>query len=160
MYYKVVQSLQDIPGSDIVLLDKQADRVVFVCNQNYHTGSPVGSISTYRLCGMRLDGSNQRLLAVNAISAVASPDHQWILFGGKLNGQFCCDCKMNLYAMRPDGSNLMNLTSTPEFANVRRCGIGNIEWKESKDKVEIQFKAWSGRQDDFPMYSILFRATL
>ena len=157
MFYTVVRSLQDVPHDNIVMLDRQANWVIFTCNTNYHTGTRVGSVTTPRLCGMRLDGSDQRLLAVNAYNAIVSPDHHWVLFGGKINEQLCCDCKMNLYAMHVDGSNLMNLTDGPQFANMRRCSIGNLAWEEIDDKVWIHFKAWTGKSGDFPEYLLLFR---
>lgn len=57
-----------------------------------------------------LDGSNRKRLTHNEYydaEVSVSPDGKWILFGRQIDG------KMDLWRMRPDGSNQIQITHTP-----------------------------------------------
>ncbi len=90
---------------------------------NYPTGA--------ELYSCKLDGSDLKRLTHNEVydaEVSVSPDGRWILFGRQIAGQ------MDLWRMRPDGSEEFQITHTPD-------------WQEGgafylPDSQHIIFRAW------------------
>ncbi len=78
-----------------------------------------------------LDGSHVARLTNNKLydaEVTVSPDGQWILFGRQVDG------KMDLYRMRVDGSDLFQITHTPDWQE------GGAQWMP--DGKRILYRAW------------------
>jgi Tol biopolymer transport system component len=143
----------NLDGTDKRLInDKGADacsyffpdgkRLVFTSTRdNLHL--PPGNYSTpgeypigAELYTCNPDGSNPKRLTENEYydaEVSVSPDGEWILFGRDKKGE------MDLWRMRPDGSNQIQITHTPD-------------WQEGgafylPDSKHILYRAWK-KQDD------------
>ncbi len=84
-----------------------------------------------------LDGSNVVRLTDNEYyeaEVSLSPDGQWILFGRQIDG------KMDLWRMRPDGSDEFQITHTPEWQEG-----GSFYMPDSKT---ILYRAWQRSSED------------
>ncbi len=78
-----------------------------------------------------LDGSNRVRMTDNKVydaEVTVSPDGKWILFARQVDG------KLELYRMRPDGSELFQITHTPEWQE------GGAQWMP--DGKSIIYRAW------------------
>ena len=78
-----------------------------------------------------LDGKNVVRMTTNKVydaEVTVSPDGKWILFGRQTDG------RMDLYKMRPDGSELFQITHTPDWQE------GGARWMP--DGKTIIYRAW------------------
>jgi Tol biopolymer transport system component len=78
-----------------------------------------------------LDGSHVVRMTNNKVydaEVTVSPDGKWILFGRQIDG------KMDLYTMRPDGSEVFQVTHTPDWQE------GGAQWMP--DGKTIIYRAW------------------
>jgi TolB protein len=78
-----------------------------------------------------LEGGNVVRMTNNLVydaEVTVSPDGKWILFGRQTDG------KMDLYRMRPDGTELFQITNTPDWQE------GGAQWMP--DGQRIIYRAW------------------
>jgi TolB protein len=78
-----------------------------------------------------LDGSHLVRMTNNKVydaEVTVSPDGRWVLFSRQIDG------KIDLYRMRPDGSELVQITNTPDWQE------GGAQWMP--DGARILYRAW------------------
>jgi TolB protein len=122
----------NIDGSQVRRIN---DRGADACSFYYPDGKKLIWTSTRDHAelppGNYLEGGNVVRMTNNLVydaEVTVSPDGKWILFGRQTDG------KMDLYRMRPDGTELFQITNTPDWQE------GGAQWMP--DGQRIIYRAW------------------
>lgn len=132
-----IRRINSLGADDASYYFPEAERVIFTSTRN-NTGLPRGDYSNpdnypvgAELYSCRPNGSDLQRLTRNEIyegNASVSPDGQWVLFSRMVDG------RVDLWRMRPDGSDEFRITDTPDL---QESGAFYLP-----DNRRIIFQAW------------------
>ncbi|MEM7345034.1 MAG: hypothetical protein AAF485_12390 [Chloroflexota bacterium] len=136
-------TIHDIPRKFHLTYNPETDWHIYNCTHNF--SHPHGSGTTRKLCGMKSDGRERRLILYLASEVAVSADGQWFVFaGGPEHELVSCD-ETGLYKMSETGD-ITTLIPTKNHMHI--CGLTHLELLDQADKLWIQFQYWDGTSDN------------